>query len=384
MSGPAIRVLALLEATSISGTAKAVLEFGYEAARNYSGLPQVSLAIANFARCDAVPTNALVSAIRGAEIPFHVVSEQGRFDRAVIPQLRSLITREAPDVIWTNSIKSHFLVRWAKLNRGRKWIAYHHGYTTTNFKMRLYNELDRWSLPGADRVLTVCQPFAKQLIQRGVDRKRVRVQHMPIRPFTTDQAECRQLRDSLGLKANERVILSVGRLSHEKGHLDLIRAFARLRREQGTESFKLILVGDGPERQRLEQLRDASQLGDAVLLTGHRDDVKVFYGMADLFVLPSYTEGSPNVLLEAMAAKVPVVATNVGGVPELVQDGVSAILVRAGDEAALASAIRGLMGDEKLQGRLTAAGLEVVAKHSPEAYYRSLLTIFEETLATEA
>ena len=370
----------MLEATSISGTAKAVLEFASEARRERRNGERVRISVLNFERGNVRSALGLTQAFQSISTPLERVEERRRFDTAVIPRVREIISCESPDVIWSNSVKSHFLVRAGKLHSGRKWVAFHHGSTTTNIKMRLYNELDRWSLRGADRVITVCQPFATQMRQRGVEPQRIRVQHMSIRPFAIDELDCEQLRSRLGLKTDEKVVLSIGRLSHEKGHGDLIRAFAGMRRSQHSESLKLILVGDGPERERLERIRDENSLEDSVLFTGHQDNVKPFYGIASVFVLPSYSEGSPNVLLEAMAARVPVVATRVGGVPELVQDGANAILVKAADEGALGGAILRIIEDDTLQMKLISEGCKEVGKHSPEAYYHSLLSIFEDTL----
>jgi glycosyltransferase involved in cell wall biosynthesis len=377
-----IGVLALLEAASITGTAKAVLEFGREAATTHSAAPQMDLSVAIFARGTQQPGGALTAALDEALIRFHVVREKQRFDRSVLAQLRELIAREKADVLWSNSVKSHFLIRAASLSAGRKWLAYHHGYTTTNLKMRAYNQLDRWSLRAADRVVTVCRPFARDMMRRGVREERIRVQHMPIRPFDVLECECRRLRHEMRLGDNEKVVLSVGRLSHEKGHINLIRAFAHLR-AAGETSSRLILVGDGPERKSLEEVSAANGLEQAVIFAGHQDDVKPFYGIADVFVLPSYTEGSPNVLLEAMAARVPIVATDVGGVSELADNGRSALLVRAGQPDEIAAAIVRLQADDPLRTRLTEGGCEVVGRHTPDAYYRALSSMIAELMGDE-
>ncbi len=378
-----IRVLAMLEANSITGTAKAVLEFAYEAARHLAGLPHVQISVVNFARGTAPATHALTSALQSASVPLHIVQERGRFDRAVIAQLKGVIALESPDILWSNSVKSHFLVRAGGLHRDLKWIAFHHGYTATDLKVRLYNQLDRWSLRGADRVLTVCQPFAAQLRKRGVEAGRIRVQHMPIRPFTPNETASKHLRLELGLTTDSAVILSVGRLSREKGHGDLLHAFAELRRGSRSKSLRLILVGDGPERIRLEQICRENKLEDTVIFTGHRDDAQHFYSIADAFVLPSYSEGTPNVLLEAMAAKVPIVATHVGGVPELAVNGKNAILVKPADFRELAAGISAVLDDSELRDRFSRAASQVVAQHSPDAYFRSLLSMFEEALTYE-
>src|SRR5207248_7230096 len=116
-----------------------------------------------------------------------------------------------------------------------------------------------------------------------------------------------------------------------------------------------------------------SGIGQRIIFAGQVTDVRPFYAMSDAFVLPSHTEGSPNVLLEAMAARVPIVATAVGGVPEIVENEESALLVPANDPAALAAAIVRLLTDADLGRRLTMNAAETVSKnHSPEEYVRSL------------
>jgi glycosyltransferase involved in cell wall biosynthesis len=114
-----------------------------------------------------------------------------------------------------------------------------------------------------------------------------------------------------------------------------------------------------------------------VTLAGHQDDVRPYYAMADVFVLPSHSEGSPNVLLEAMSMGVPVVATSVGGIPELVTDE-SALLVEKRDVSALAAAISRVLEDRQLHESLKCAGRESVLRHTTDAYYEGIAGIFRE------
>jgi glycosyltransferase involved in cell wall biosynthesis len=375
-----IRILALLEATSINGVAKAVLQFAEEAARTSRHNPEVVLSVANFIRGDTPLNPRLSDAAASAGCSLHIIREKRAFDFSVVEGLKSLVARDKPDVIWSNSIKSHFLVRVSGLHKSYGWVAFHHGYTSTDFKMRCYNQLDRWSLRIPDRVVTVCQPFARQLTRRGVPADRVRVQHMSVRRFAIDPLQAGQLRTEMNVSSDEKIVLSVGRLSHEKGHADLVKAFARVQQGGDAGKLRLVLVGDGPERSRLEDLCDSLGLRNRVTFAGHRDDAKSFYGIADVLALPSYSEGSPNVLLEALAAQVPVVATAVGGVPEIVENGVSAALVKAGDEQSLAEAIAKMLNARELRERVVANGEAVVARHSPEAFYHALCSVFQEAL----
>jgi glycosyltransferase involved in cell wall biosynthesis len=361
---PSIRVLTLLEAESITGSAKAVLEF----ARQISGSesPQIELSIAKFNR-GAFAESRLTRAIRETGVPLHVISEQHRFDIAVLSQLRELVSTWRPDLIWSNSVKSHFLVRIAGLHRRARWVAFHHGYTSTDTKMRIYNQLDRWSLRAAHRVLTVCRPFMSDLSAMGVPESRIRIQLFG-------------LRQQVGAGPSARVLLNVGRLSREKGHVDLIHCFAKIRELVPDIPLRLVLVGEGPERQHIVSLCRELKLSEHVTLVGHQDDVNHYYAMADLFLLTSHSEGSPNVLLEAMAAGIPVVATEVGGIPELAANHKEVLLVPPGDYRGIAAAAAKILKDPALQSRLVRAAGAIVARNAPEAYFRSIVSVFAEAL----
>jgi glycosyltransferase involved in cell wall biosynthesis len=122
-----------------------------------------------------------------------------------------------------------------------------------------------------------------------------------------------------------------------------------------------------------------------VIFAGQSNDVAPFYATADVFALPSHSEGSPYVLLEAMAAGVPFVATEVGGVPEIVTDEESALLVPVRDEAAMARALARLLSDRELARSLTSKASALAAtRHAPETYLRSLARLYREVVSTRA
>ena len=122
-------------------------------------------------------------------------------------------------------------------------------------------------------------------------------------------------------------------------------------------------------------------LTDRITLAGHQEDVKPFYGLADLFVMPSHSEGSPNALLEAMMAHVPIVATHVGGIPEIVTHGETALLVPPSDPAALAAALAQLLANPALAQRLAlAAQRQALDHHQPAAYRHQLARIHLQVL----
>ena len=195
----------------------------------------------------------------------------------------------------------------------------------------------------------------------------------------TDE-EVALLRRQLSIPDDVRVVLAVGRLSSEKGHIDLIEGTALLRTADAAAQFRVVIVGDGPERKMLESRLQELGLGDHVLLVGQQHNVRPYYAIADILVLPSHSEGSPNVLLEAMAAGVPIVATAVGGTVELVCDEKTALLVPSRDPKALSQAMGRLLQDRALADRLAAAAQAAARLSSPEAYTRSLLEIYAYVL----
>jgi glycosyltransferase involved in cell wall biosynthesis len=177
------------------------------------------------------------------------------------------------------------------------------------------------------------------------------------------------------------VVVSIGRLSTEKGHADLVRALSLVSKIPDVPPFRTIIVGDGPERERLRQLAVQTGIGDRITMTGHQTDVRSYYALASVFALPSHSEGSPNVVLEAMAAGVPVAATAVGGVPEIVEHDRTGLLVPARDPAAMAQAIGRLLRDKSLRRRLGEAGREHARREfTPEAHARSLRLFYWEVL----
>ena len=378
------KFLSLVEATTINAVAKNIFEFSRSARElneKTRDFPAIDDLIVTFRRQrpnDQIPNEFVRSA---GELGLHlqVIPERRRFDLTVIPALRRIVEETTPQLIVTHSVKSHFLLWRSRLWQRYPWIAFHHGYTTTDRKMRVYNHLDRWSLPKADRLVTVCNAFARELAgTTRVPIEKIAVRHNSVRPQPPPAAEAVQnLRTSLGIADHERVVLAVGRLSREKAQIDLISAFKLMRDNNPQLKSKVVIVGDGPERATLAAAVRSCGFEKDVVFAGQQSEVRPYYAMAEVFVLPSHSEGSPNVLLEAMAAGVAIVATTVGGVPEMIEDNQSALLVPANNPSGLSAAISRLLTDDDLAGRLTSnASALVVNRFSPEEYVRSLMKIY--------
>jgi glycosyltransferase involved in cell wall biosynthesis len=371
------RVLALMEANSVTGPAKNLIGFCRWAHSPEATAAGLRFSIATFGREPYDDShNGFVQAARAAGIDTHVIRERGRFDRAVYPQLAEIVADLAPQIVQTHNVKSHFLFKSSGLRKGKIWLAFQHGYQDTDLKLHLYNQLDRWTLRSADRVISVCEAFTRRLVAYGVRRERIRVLHNSATPpMAAPTGGNAALRKALGIETNDAIILTIGRMSREKGHADLLEALHLLHAD--VPPWRTVLVGDGPERERLVSLAARLGVADRVVFAGFRSDVQRFYGVAKVFALPSHSEGSSNVIMEAMAARVPIAATAVGGNPEIVTDEETALLSRGRDPEGLARSLTRLLTDPMLVTRLTAAAhSRAMSRFSPERYRQTLLEIY--------
>jgi glycosyltransferase involved in cell wall biosynthesis len=386
----ALKILALVEATTVNAVARNVIDFhrsANELSEAEPGFAPIEVSIATFIRqsADGQSENDFIVAARAAGLHVDVISERGRFDRRIVPALGATVAKQRPDIIVTHSVKSHFVLFRSQLWRDIPWIAYHHGYTSTDLKMRFYNLFDRRSLPKADRVVTVCRAFAQEL-ETNKRVKNISVLHNSIRPQpAVDEADVRALREKLGTGPNNKIILSVGRLSKEKAHADLVRAFARLLENNSDLNAKVVIVGDGPERANLVAQTSSSNLTERIIFAGHVSDVQPYYALADVLANSSHSEGSPYVLLEAMAAGVPIVATAVGGVPEMLENGKTALLVSSGNADEMASAIAELLSKRDESARLSANARTLSHnRFSPENYVKTFSEICRDVVGNRA
>lgn len=375
-----IRVVSVIEATTLTGPAKNMIRFA-RSLRNANGdSAAIEFTFATFVRGAGMELNDFIQTARQSGIEVDVITERRAFDPGIRTALADIIGRRKPDILQTHMIKSHFLVRLsAELRSRQPWLAFHHGYTTENLKMRLYNELNRISLPAASKVVTVCRPFADILTRQGVKTSQIEILPNSVDPLEpVPEHEMQQIRRSLGASPEDRILLSIGRFSSEKGHADLIPAMAHILQAFPGASIKHVLVGDGIERRNIEQAVANAGLGKHFVFAGHQKEVRPFYAIADLFVLPSHSEGSPNVLLEAMAAGLPIVATAVGGVPDTVRHERSALLVQAREPASLAKEIVRLLSDPHLAGELAQEALrEATERFSSAEYRRALISLYQ-------
>jgi glycosyltransferase involved in cell wall biosynthesis len=288
-------------------------------------------------------------------------------------ELVALIRRERPDIVHANSSKAGVLGRTAAAAlRVPVRIFTVHGWAFKAYSGPV-SALYRW----ADRLMapltttTVC--VSERERSAGVAARTCRAADTVVIPSAVDAAAVPQAHHD---GSPPRVVM-VGRLAAPKDPVTLVRALARV---EGSP-FVATIVGDGPDRPEVEAEIRAAGLEGVVELAGERHDVPSLLADADVFVLSSRSEGAPLSVLEAMAAGLPVVASAVGGLPEMV-DGATGLLVPAGDAAALAAALEQLLADSALRRRLGAAGRERVrARFDLAELQRAHLELYARELA---
>ena len=188
----------------------------------------------------------------------------------------------------------------------------------------------------------------------------------------------RSVRSSIPCAEGTPILLMVSRLSHEKGHVDLLEALA-LVKQRGVP-FHLVIVGEGRERVPIEAARARLGLSADVTLAGHKNNVRPYYAVANLYLMPSHSEGSPNALLEAMAAGIPAVASNAGGIPEIMTDGQTGLLVPPRQPEPLAQAIERVLTHPAEAAMRAARAKEETRRFTPEAYHQGLVEIYQDVL----
>jgi sugar transferase (PEP-CTERM/EpsH1 system associated) len=274
-------------------------------------------------------------------------------------RMMRLCRQLSPDIVHTRNWGTIEGIVAARLTRVRVVIHGEHGREAADpeGKNRLRNRTRRLLAPLANRVVTVSEQLRRWLVsdvgiagdkiallRNGVDVHR-------FQPLGKDRAVRRA---AYGLGPSDIVAGTVGRLDPVKNQLALLEALAVLRGEH--RDLRVLIVGDGPERAALQRAVVERRLDGAARLLGMRDDVPELLGLMDLFVLPSVAEGLCNTMLEAMAAGLPVIATAVGGNPELVADGRSGQLIAPLDPNALAQAIARYATDPNLRRQHGTAG----------------------------
>lgn len=327
----------------------------------------------------AQPDGRLLPRARALGLPVTALRMRGAWDARALLSLVRLIRREQVDVVHTHSSIDGWVGGMAARLTRRPVLRTRHVSIPIR---RGLNPVYRWL---ADSVITSGEAIRQLVIAAGVRPERVVAipAGVNLDDFTAGNGGEAALR-SLGLAAGGAapgpVLGSIAMFRGSKGHDHLLDAFARVHARR--PNARLLLVGDGGRREWVEGLARERGLGGAVIFTGFRTDVPALLAAMDCFVLASTrTEGVPQSLLQAAAAGVPLVASRIGGIPEVVEDGLTGLLVPPGDPAALAAAIETTLSDPAAAAaRARAARKRCEERFSHTATIGRLLALYDELL----
>jgi len=281
------------------------------------------------------------------------------FDTRVIRELVQFIKQERIDLFVAHSYKTNVVGRVACWLAGIPFMVVSRGWTGESRKIKLYEAVDKLFLFFANKIVAVSEGQKRKITGLGVRSGKVSVIHNCIQAETwSNESKDDSLREKLGIPKDAILVTTAGRLSPEKDHSTLIRAAKAVMRERDDVYFAVF--GEGFLRPELQQAIDDSGLNGRFLLPGFFKDMAKVMLATDIFSLPSLSEGLPNVVLEAFACSKPVIATEVGGTPELVEDGKNGFLIQVGEHETLAEKIQLLAGDATLRETMGANGRELV------------------------
>ena len=352
-----INVMQLVLSLIIGGTEKLVYEIAQRVNRD-----EVSPVV-----CCLDEIGVFGEKLREAGVPVYVLNRRPGLDWSLLPKLRDIIIKERIDVIHAHQYTPYFyglmasLYSKATLAPSRPEIVFtEHG--------RFYPDVRKFKRVVSNPILSL---FTKEIVTISASTKQslITYENFPARRIrvvyngidlgrfsqTTDRLAKRR---ELGLAADDPVFGIVARLDPIKNHAMLLRACQQV--VTVMPNARLLIIGDGPERARLEELTQTLGLAAHVAFLGARQDISELLQTFDVFALSSFSEGTSVTLLEAMGVGVPIVATNVGGNPEVISDGETGLLVESGNAHDMAAKLLQLLQDDALRARMGNAGKQRV------------------------
>lgn len=319
------------------------------------------------------PENGFEKRIRALGIDVVSVPCRSRLDRATVRWIRDFARVESFDVLHAHGYKADLHGLWAGRRMDAMLVATCHNWTGGGLRDSMYDFVDHVVLTGFSRIVAVSDAVRRSLRAFGIPDWRISViaNGVDLRRFTRPAAG---IAGEVNIRCGA-VVGFVGRLVPDKG-VDLLLHSMRVVLRSHPETV-VIIAGDGPARADLERLSTQLGIEGNVRFMGARSDVEALYSVLDVVVLPSRNEGAPMTVMEAMAAGRAVVATRVGGVPDIVVDGESGLLVQPDDIGGLAKALECLLADGDQRAAMGTQGRRLAeARHSAESVARRYLDVY--------
>lgn len=368
-----MRILELISSSGFFGAERVVLELSQELS-----LMGLKLYVGVFRNRQNPHTEV---ADRAGE--FGLITEvfpcNGRFDPRTVLQIRKFIKGKSIDLIHCHGYKANFYGLMAAAFTRSPLITTCHNWIGTGFKMKLYERLDKIILRRFKVIIAVSDGIKSEILDSRIPKSKISVINNGIDMSRFTGVRNINLRGEFKIDPSCKVVGTIGRLSKEKGHSYLLQAAKEVLKRFPDTVFWI--VGDGTLKEKLKDQTKAIGLEDKVVFTGFRRDIPEILSSMDVFVLPSLMEGLPMVLLEAMAARKPVIATEVGEIPKILEQGKLAVLVKPKDVRGLAEAIVSVLeAENKINGITQNSYNKVKDNYSSEKMADKYFEVYQEIL----
>ncbi len=372
MSAAPLNVLDLRDTHEIGGPGKTILETFRAIDRK-----RFRLHLGVFGSPGDRARSPFFKAAKELDVPIHEIAASGPYDLGQIWRLRRLVEDQRIDLVHPHETSSD-VITYAMSKIARvPIVTTAHGWIANSAKQRAMVALDKRVMRGFDRVIAVSNKIREDLVESGVSPDRITLLHNAIVVENYRRTGAGTLESIIGRPVPRPVLVSIGRLSPEKGHADLVEAL-RIVASRGRQ-ITAVLAGDGPSMSDIAARVQAAGLADRIFLPGYVKSPARLLEDADLMVLPSHTEGLPNAALEALVMNVPVLATNVGGTPEVVVDDETGRLVPPRQPERLADGIVDFLDRREEWRALAERGRRMVEERFDfHARTRKLEAIYED------
>ncbi len=370
-----IVVMHLIAAMDIGGAEKVVLNLvSQKNSSNYD------IRVAGFVRASDGSGNEFLKAVTELGAVIDKIPIYKRFDPGDIWKLIRIIKCHNVTILHTHGYKSDIVGVIAAKITGIRVVATAHGFVSVDSKLRFNEKLGIYFLRFAKRVICVSENIRSRLIASGLKSDKLIIIPNAVDFGGFEKSSQRDFRKEWNVSPEEVLIGSAGRFSPEKGHVNLVKAVSNFP-ENMKKRIKIVIAGDGPQKTAIANEAQVAGLHERLILPGFVDDMNSFYKSLDIFCLPSLTEGLPLTVLEAAASEKPIVASDVGSIGKLIQDGDDGLIVPPGDIDKLSTALAMLVESKQLRQDY---GCKLKAKlrksYDIKDWANSIFNIYKEAL----
>jgi glycosyltransferase involved in cell wall biosynthesis len=368
-----MRILHLISSGGLFGAERVAVELSKSLKKTYHCEP-----ILGVIRNVYNPHEEILEEAERNDILHTVFSCRSQLDFRLVFSIREFIKKNRIDIIHCHGYKSNFYGLLASKGQVPS-VTTNHNWLTAHWKLKTYCLLDSLWIRFFDRIIAVSNEVKNDMLRFKIPKEKISMidNGIALERFAKQVETNNTMKDQLGFDEKTRIIGTIGSLGIEKGHIYLLEAARQIL--DRVKDLRFLIVGDGPLRKPLEEKSEKLGIKEQVIFMGQRKDIPELLMAMDIFVLPSIKEGLPMALLEAMAAKRPVIATRVGAIPKVIENKDTGVLVEPKDIKGLRDAIMNLLSDPGRMDLLARKGFDrVCMDFSSDEMGKNYLKLYTE------